>query len=180
MSEQFTAADAERFRTHHLAETSRLTREVLELRALNERLRAALLKLAYEPGGVLCWCYTRVCTNQPNCKAAREALADAPAPVAHPPAEAKEKSRKMLVEIEVSADFEKRVDNQWMVEREINDDRWSWRWAGSLEDTCAKAQADVAKLREAILVIRNSCTITNDLGLVQTCDEALSSIATPR
>lgn len=37
--------------------------------------------------------------------------------------------RKMLIEIEVSADFEKRLDNQWMIEREIHADRWSWRWA---------------------------------------------------
>lgn len=37
--------------------------------------------------------------------------------------------RKMLVEIEVSADFENRLDNQWEVEREIHADRWNWRWA---------------------------------------------------
>ena len=37
--------------------------------------------------------------------------------------------RKMLITIEVGADFEKRLDNQWEVEREINADRWSWRWA---------------------------------------------------
>lgn len=36
--------------------------------------------------------------------------------------------RKMLIEIEVSANFEKRLDNQWEVEREINADRWSWSW----------------------------------------------------
>jgi hypothetical protein len=39
------------------------------------------------------------------------------------------KRRTMLIEIEVSADFEKRLDNQWEVEREINADRWKWRWA---------------------------------------------------
>lgn len=37
--------------------------------------------------------------------------------------------RKMLIEIEVAADFEKRLDNQWMVEREIHADRWAWKWA---------------------------------------------------
>lgn len=37
--------------------------------------------------------------------------------------------RSMLIEIEVTADFEKRLDNQWMVEREIHADRWKWRWA---------------------------------------------------
>jgi hypothetical protein len=42
--------------------------------------------------------------------------------------------RKMLVEIEVSADFERRLDNQWEVEREIHADRWSWRWADELAD----------------------------------------------
>lgn len=36
--------------------------------------------------------------------------------------------RKMLIKIEVTADFEKRLDNQWMVEREIHADRWSWKW----------------------------------------------------
>lgn len=39
--------------------------------------------------------------------------------------------RKMLIEIEVGADFEKRLDNQWEVEREIRADRWNWRWADS-------------------------------------------------
>ncbi len=37
--------------------------------------------------------------------------------------------RKMLLEIEVSADFEKRLDNQWMIEREIHADRYTWRWS---------------------------------------------------
>lgn len=36
--------------------------------------------------------------------------------------------RKMIIEIEVSADFEKRLDNQWVIEREIHADRYSWRW----------------------------------------------------
>ncbi len=66
-----------------------------------------------------------------------------------PPLDPNAPRRKMLVEIEVSADFEKRLDNQWMVEREINADRWSWRWAGSLEDTCARAQADAEALAAA-------------------------------
>jgi len=46
-----------------------------------------------------------------------------------PLAAAAEPRRKMLVEVEVSANFGKRLDNQWEVEREINADRWSWRWA---------------------------------------------------
>lgn len=37
--------------------------------------------------------------------------------------------RKMVITIEVAADFEKRLDNQWMVEREIAADRWIWEWA---------------------------------------------------
>jgi hypothetical protein len=37
--------------------------------------------------------------------------------------------RKILIAVEVTADFEQRLDNQWMVEREIHADRWSWRWA---------------------------------------------------
>lgn len=39
-----------------------------------------------------------------------------------------EPRRKMLVEIEVAANFEKRLDNQWEVEREVHADRWSWHW----------------------------------------------------
>lgn len=56
--------------------------------------------------------------------------------------------RKMLVEIEVSADFEKRLDNQWMVEREINADRWSWQWKDS--DRLAQLERDNAALRGAL------------------------------
>lgn len=41
--------------------------------------------------------------------------------------------RKMLIEIEVTEDFERRLDNQWMVEREINADRWEWKWADGVE-----------------------------------------------
>jgi hypothetical protein len=37
--------------------------------------------------------------------------------------------RAMLVEIKVGANFEKRLDNQWEVEREIHADRWNWHWA---------------------------------------------------
>ena len=42
--------------------------------------------------------------------------------------------RTMLVKIEVSADFTKRLDNQWEVEREIHADRWSWSWAVTKDD----------------------------------------------
>lgn len=37
--------------------------------------------------------------------------------------------RKMLIEVEVNAGFEKHLNNQWEVEREIAADRWSWQWA---------------------------------------------------
>jgi hypothetical protein len=37
--------------------------------------------------------------------------------------------RKMVITIDVSANFENRLDNQWEVEREIYADRWSWDWA---------------------------------------------------
>lgn len=43
--------------------------------------------------------------------------------------------RDMLVRISVSADFEKRLDNQWEVEREIHADRWSWEWADEANPT---------------------------------------------
>lgn len=37
--------------------------------------------------------------------------------------------RKMQITIEVGADFGRRLDNQWEVEREIAADRWNWTWA---------------------------------------------------
>lgn len=46
-----------------------------------------------------------------------------------PPLDPSTKKRKMLIGIEVSENFEKRLDNQWEVEREIQADRWSWTWA---------------------------------------------------
>lgn len=46
-----------------------------------------------------------------------------------PPLDPTTPRRKMLVTVEVTADFEKRLDNQWMVEREIAADRWNWTWA---------------------------------------------------
>lgn len=46
-----------------------------------------------------------------------------------PPLDLVTPRRKMVITIEVAEDFEKRLDNQWMVEREIHADRWSWRWA---------------------------------------------------
>lgn len=36
--------------------------------------------------------------------------------------------RKMIIEIEVGADFASRLDNQWEVEQEIRADRWLWDW----------------------------------------------------
>lgn len=55
-----------------------------------------------------------------------------------------DKRRKMLIEIEVAEDFEHRLDNQWMVEREIHADRWSWNWKPS-DDALAAALAEVEK-----------------------------------
>lgn len=55
----------------------------------------------------------------------------------------------MLVEIEVSADFEKRLDNQWMVEREINADRWSWQWKDN--DRLAQLERENAALSHGYL-----------------------------
>lgn len=45
-----------------------------------------------------------------------------------PPLDPTAARRKMVITIEVAADFEKRLDNQWMVEREIAADRWTWQW----------------------------------------------------
>lgn len=36
--------------------------------------------------------------------------------------------RKLLITIEVPEDFERRLDMQWVIEREIHADRWSWNW----------------------------------------------------
>ncbi len=46
-----------------------------------------------------------------------------------PPLNPGEPRRKMLVEIEVHAHFEKHLNNQWEIEREIAADRWGWQWA---------------------------------------------------
>jgi hypothetical protein len=46
-----------------------------------------------------------------------------------PPLDPDTPRRKMVITIEVAADFERRLDNQWMVEREVAADRWSWAWA---------------------------------------------------
>jgi hypothetical protein len=36
--------------------------------------------------------------------------------------------RKILVTVEVPANWESRMDMQWVLEREIHADRWSWTW----------------------------------------------------
>lgn len=36
--------------------------------------------------------------------------------------------RKMIVTVEVPADWESRLDMQWVLEREIHADRWAWNW----------------------------------------------------
>ena len=36
--------------------------------------------------------------------------------------------RKMIVTVEVPEDWEHRLDMQWVLEREIHADRWSWSW----------------------------------------------------
>ncbi len=51
-----------------------------------------------------------------------------------PPLDPTGPRRGIVIHIEVAADFENRLDNQWMVEREIHADRWNWKWA----DTSAK------------------------------------------
>lgn len=50
--------------------------------------------------------------------------------------------RDMLIRISVSANFEKRLDNQWEVEREIQADRWQWEWAGRQKAESLKACED--------------------------------------
>lgn len=69
--------------------------------------------------------------------------------------------RKMLVEIEVCADFGTRLDNQWMVEREIHADRWKWRWANeyealvqaalAIDAACKSRDEQINSLRNALL-----------------------------
>lgn len=36
--------------------------------------------------------------------------------------------RKLVVTVEVPENWEKRLDMQWVLEREIHADRWSWNW----------------------------------------------------
>jgi hypothetical protein len=61
--------------------------------------------------------------------------------------------RAMVIEINVTEDFEKRLDNQWMVEREIQADRWSWSWKSEsakhvhvnngIDDACKECGRDL-------------------------------------
>ena len=44
------------------------------------------------------------------------------------PIDSKKSRRKISIEIEVPFDFENRLDMQWVVEREIQADRWNWEW----------------------------------------------------
>ncbi len=50
-----------------------------------------------------------------------------------PPLDPTTPKRTMLVTVEVPEDWERRFDMQWVLEREINADRWAWNWpaAGS-------------------------------------------------
>ena len=47
--------------------------------------------------------------------------------------------RKLLVEVDVPVDWEKRLDMQWVLEREIHADRWSWRWPQDLANAAHNA-----------------------------------------
>lgn len=42
-------------------------------------------------------------------------------------------TRKMVITIDAPANFEMRLDNQWVVEREIHADRWNWEWADQVK-----------------------------------------------
>jgi hypothetical protein len=44
------------------------------------------------------------------------------------PIDPKKSRRKISIEIEVPFDFDNRLDMQWVVEREIQADRWNWEW----------------------------------------------------
>ena len=37
--------------------------------------------------------------------------------------------RTILVSVDVPANWTERMDMQWVLEREIHADRWSWQWA---------------------------------------------------
>jgi hypothetical protein len=40
--------------------------------------------------------------------------------------------RKILITVEVPANWESRMDMQWVLEREIHADRWSWNFPGAV------------------------------------------------
>ena len=42
--------------------------------------------------------------------------------------------REIVVKIKVPCDWEKRLDMQWVVEREIHADRWNWEWPRIIAD----------------------------------------------
>lgn len=58
--------------------------------------------------------------------------------------------RKMIIEIKVTADFEKRLDNQWMVEREIHAARWKWNWEDEHWQEKFSAMVDITQRLEAV------------------------------
>lgn len=52
-----------------------------------------------------------------------------------PPLAGNVPTRALSVTVMVPADWEKRLDMQWVLEREIHADRWNWEWADEKEAT---------------------------------------------
>ncbi len=64
-------------------QTTPLRDELAQCRSQVNDLRAALIFLANDHDGTLCWCATPVCVNQPGCENTRRVLANTNPP---PPA----------------------------------------------------------------------------------------------
>lgn len=48
-----------------------------------------------------------------------------------PPLDPRYPTRPLIVTVHVPENWEQRLDMQWVLEREIQADRWSWNWPSS-------------------------------------------------
>ena len=89
--------------------------------------------------------------------------------------------KTLIVEVEVPENWEQRLDMQWVLEREINADRWKWNWseaigdregaalrlANTYEDRAEKAEAQVKMLVEALTELCSLKTYKDSFGKTQ-------------
>jgi hypothetical protein len=72
--------------------------------------------------------------------------------------------RKIAITISVPANWEERMDMQYIVEREISADRWLWNWPSETTNEIDRLRARVAELEaERVEPLRNADTPRADL-----------------